>query len=143
MAVLIPTPDYGYDWTTYWRPDGQPDLDPNFATISGPRVVLEAVARRLITPRGSMLDREYGYDLRGLLQATLTTADTARIQAEIEAECLKDERVDTADVTVQLPLATGEMVITIQLSLSQQVSPFTLVFTLTADGVNIIIQGLS
>lgn len=135
--------DYGTDFSTYWTADGQPDLDPNFTPITGPRVVLEAVCRRLITPRKTMLDRDYGYDLRKLLQATLTSADVARIQAEIEAECLKDERIDAADVTVTLPLGTGELTVSINLSLVDQSTPFTLVFILTLDTIKIIMEGLS
>lgn len=138
------TTDYGVDFSTYWNKEtGQPDLDPNFVPIRGPRVVMEAVCRRLITPRKSMLDKNCGYDLRKLLQATLTSAAVARIQAEIEAECLKDERIEAADVTVQLPLATGELVIRIDLSLAEQSEPFILVFVLTTDNVKIIMQGIS
>ena len=52
----MPT-DYGSDVSTYQDPNtGVADLDPNFTIIRGPRVVIERIARKLITP-GKFVDK--------------------------------------------------------------------------------------
>jgi phage baseplate assembly protein W len=91
--------DFGSDISTYVNGD----LDPTFTVITGPRVVAEAVARRLETPRGRLPeDPNYGYDLRILLNGSFTAADLARHESAIAAEAEKDPRVERADATLSL-----------------------------------------
>ena len=61
----------------------------------------QAIARRLVTPRGGLLDDpSYGYDLRQLVGEALRPGDLATVQAEVADQCRADERVDDAAVTV-------------------------------------------
>lgn len=91
------TIDLGTDLST---PDGA-DLDPLGGTVSGARAVGQAIARRLVTPRGGLLDDpSYGYDLRQLVGEALRPGDLATVQAEVADQCRADERVDDAAVTV-------------------------------------------
>jgi len=77
------------------------DLDPYFAPVSGWRGLGQALARRLVTPRGSLLDDpSYGYDLRSRLNDSLTPADLAALGAIVTRELEADERVETATPTV-------------------------------------------
>lgn len=124
--------DYGSDVSTF------PDLDPTFALITGPRVIAEAVARRLMTPRGGGLhyDLAYGYDVRSLLNGSFSNAQIAAIGGEIEQEVLKDERVLAASVTMRFTQATGSLLITIALTAAD--GPFTLVLDVTAVSVSIL-----
>jgi len=87
--------DYGSDCTT-WAGTTQttPDLDPSFRTITGQRVVAEAVCRRLCTPRGSLPDDpNAGFDIRRLVHAKMDDQTLLQLKTAIEREAEKDERV--------------------------------------------------
>lgn len=89
--------DLGTDINT---PDAA-DLDPYFSTVSGWRCLAQALGRRLVTPRGSLIDDPaYGYDLRSRLADVITTADLAQLGGIVKREFEADERVERADVTV-------------------------------------------
>jgi hypothetical protein len=93
--------DFGSDFR------GVSDIDANWTFGSGDSsaqapnsvtVITEALARRLLTPAGSLwYDANYGYDVRELVSSTKTPEATA---ARVEAECRKDERVDSCDCTI-------------------------------------------
>lgn len=121
--------DLGTDIST---PDGL-DLDPMMRTVSGVRGLGQALARRLITPRGSLVDdASYGYDLRTRLNDSLTTADLAQLGAVVARECERDERVESASARVTL--ANGALRATITGTTSA--GPFRLVIAVsdvTAD----------
>lgn len=126
--------DYGSDLSCLT------DLTPNMAVVSGLRLVGEAIARRLQTPRGALLDDSlYGFDVTGLVNADLSTSDIANLNAGITSECLKDQRVLSAKVTsefiVQEPPSLGYLKITI--SLGTGAGPFKLV--LAANQVTVAI----
>jgi hypothetical protein len=74
------------------------------ATLSsGNRCVAEAIARRWGTPRGGLIDDpNYGYDLTDAIGDDLNKSDLAKMAHFAAAEAEKDERVDSADVTIQL-----------------------------------------
>lgn len=91
MAVL------GTDIAT---PDAA-DIDPYFAPVSGWRGLAQALGRRLVTPRGSLLeDAAYGFDLRSRLYSALTPTDLATLAGFVARELEGDERVESASVTV-------------------------------------------
>lgn len=96
-------PDFGVDIAT---PDAA-DIDPYFTTVSGWRGLGQALARRLVTPRGSLIDDDaYGYDLRSRLSDTFTAAELAQIGAIAKRELEGDERVDSATVTATFTAGT-------------------------------------
>lgn len=99
--------EYGTDLRTFLT--GAPDLDPRFAIVDSSLVVAEACARRLVTPRGSLIgDPDYGYDLREFLGARISNVTRARIVAGVEEECRKDERVEAARVvSSELPTSAN------------------------------------
>lgn len=91
--------DYGSDWSTFaLNKQGAQDLDTSFQVITGPRVVGEHIARRLLTRRG-ILDHapSVGYDIFELLNSHV--ADYV-VSAYIKQECDADERVRTATVSL-------------------------------------------
>lgn len=91
------TIDLGTDIAT---PDAL-DLDPYFTPVSGWRALGQALARRLTTPRGSLLDDpSYGYDLRSRLNDSLTPGDLGALGAVVKRELEADERVETATPTI-------------------------------------------
>lgn len=120
--------DYGQDFTL------ATDLDTTLGVSTGRLVVVEAIGRRLQTPRGRLMgDPDYGFDLAGYLNDDVTPSVIAWIQSQIEAEALKDERVVMADATVTL--ATSDVLtVTLALVLSDGDS-FDL--TITVDAVSV------
>jgi phage baseplate assembly protein W len=114
------------------------DLDATGLEVSGRTVLAQAVLRRLITPRGRLIDdANYGFDLTQFIDDDLGPADLARIRAGIEAECLKDERV--AVVTAKVTLTAGVMVVTV--NLTDSAGPFTLVVAVSAITATILSVG--
>ena len=96
--------------------------------VSGQRAVAEAIARRLQTPRGALIDsRDYGFDLRDYVNADLTRPQMAALLGSVTAECQKDERVESADVTIRF---LGETELRVTINLMTAVGPFTLVMSI-------------
>lgn len=111
--------DFGTDVSTI------PDLDPTFTLISGPQVVAQSIARRLTTPRGDLaFHPDYGIDLRMWLNEAMTPQAIAECSQSIEAECRKDERVETVKVNVEMNYTTFSM--RIKVFITTALGPFSL-----------------
>lgn len=115
--------DYGSDISVF------PDLDASFALRTGPHVVGEAVARRLITARGSLFyDPQYGFDTRMILNDAVPASRLGVIAAQIESEALKDERVQACSATLTQNVQAGTLRIQVLLTLAS--GPFQFVLTI-------------
>lgn len=117
------------------------DLDPLMIEVDGRRGLAESIARRLITPRGGLIDDPtYGYDLRYYLNNDIsgtTARDLAMIAGNIEAECLKDERVSIAPPPrATVTFAAGTM--TVAISIADAAGPFQLVLGVSSVTVAIL-----
>ena len=89
--------DFGTDWSCVM------DLDGAGRSISGITVVSQAVARRITTPRGWVIDdQNYGMNVGDYLSQGVSAQDMPRVQAEVYTEILKDERVLNVTVTAIL-----------------------------------------
>jgi hypothetical protein len=85
--------EHGYDLS------GILDVSPELREVHGREGLIEAIARRLTTPRGTLFyDRNYGHDVRQYVNAPIP--QPGLIESQVSGECLKDERVIDADVTV-------------------------------------------
>lgn len=114
--------DFGTDIAT---PDAA-DLDPYFSPVAGARGLGQALGRRLITPRGTLLDDpSYGFDVRSAINSSLTPTQTAALELSIATELVADERVETADVSVAF--APGSSRLTIRAIVQTADGPFRLV----------------
>lgn len=70
------------------------DLAPVGILISGLQVLSESLVRRLLTPRGRLLDDpDFGYELLGEINDDIDNASIATIGSNIDLEFVKDERV--------------------------------------------------
>ena len=111
---------------------GVPDLDPTFTPLDGDRNALENVARRWLTPRGSLPgddDGDFGTDVRSWIQARQSGPSRARLKLALEAEARKEERIRSCTVTVS-PVRDGLSIVgTVTLDNS---STFTLTLSVSA-----------
>lgn len=112
---------------------GQADLDASFTPISGPRAVLEHVARRLISPPGSYDDPDYGFDINTWLNASLLSQELDALTSAVRNEAQAVEGVLSATVEASLDTVTG-LVVLVQVQLADQAS-YNLVFVLGADTI--------
>jgi hypothetical protein len=96
-------------------------------------VVAERVLRRLTCPPGSFDDQTYGIDLRGYLNASLTSADLSNLQAKIRAELLKEEALDDVIATCILS-SDNQLYVELRLTLADEES-YNFAFVLSSTGI--------
>lgn len=109
------------------------DMNETGRLVSGPRMLLEAVYRRLTTPRGSLSGApNYGYDLRSLLSLEMTAVQRASIPGRIAQEVEKDERIQSCTVRIE---AFGPRSLTLSIACTTAEGPFRL--TLGVAGVTV------
>lgn len=131
---------FGSDLLTFVG--GTADLDPRFVLSGDKRIVAEACARRLMTPRGGLVGApDYGFDLREFLGARITNVTRARIVAGIEEECRKEERVERARVvSVQLP-TSADTSLRLKVAIVSTIGAFDLVLTVDRLSVEVLTNG--
>lgn len=79
------------------------DEDPGQSEVDGWPCLAQALVRRLQTPQGMCLgDPDYGYDLIGEIDDDIDLGTAQQIGAAIDAEFLKDQRVQSSSTLVQL-----------------------------------------
>ncbi len=98
------------------------------------------LARRLQTPRGSLAwDPDCGWNIRGLLNGSLTVGELQAAESAIGAECEKDERVDSANV--QLTYVSQSQLLIVKVTVTGADGPFTLI--MSVDDLTVTILRLS
>lgn len=108
------------------------DLMPDLSISTGRKAYLEAIACRLVQPRGGLFyDPSYGYDIRGLLSAGVRPRVA---EQAIATQAFADERTENAEASVELNEATREL--SIRLDLETADGPFVL----TADPADLTFQ---
>lgn len=116
------------------------DCYDDFRTLDprDPRVVLYAIARRFMTPRGTLLDDPgYGFDLRGLLHKPLTQKNIRLMQVQATGEAEKDLRVDT--VTLRLDFADSRLHVRLHVvPRDPSIAPFAGVMLVTQKLVEVV-----
>lgn len=119
------------------------DVGRSLALARGLRNLGNALARRLVTPRGGLFyDPNYGLDVRGFVNAAFTPQQLSQVQADIAAEVSKDERVEDPQVTVVSNLQTASMAITIVCELAE--GPFQFLVAVSALTVELLnVEALS
>lgn len=130
--------DYGTDVAA--SSDGL-GIDPFFSLVTGAQGVAQALARRLITPQGGLItDPTYGFDLRALVNTSLSQADILAIQSGVRTQCLYDERVDSVDVQVELDSGVATVLVSPVLVEGET---FTLTFQISLENSGLVYQGVT
>jgi hypothetical protein len=120
------------------------DLRPSFVLCSGFRNLGNAIARRLSTPAGALAaigdDPDYGYDIRGMLNAESTEDEISRIGQDIEAEIMKEDRVQSADVVSTFTWAAYDLAV--EINILTKSGPFRLILGVGTATVDVINEGI-
>jgi hypothetical protein len=125
------TVDYGTDFSC------TSDLDPGMVLVSGRLCLVQAIYRRLITPRGMLIDDpNYGTDIGAWLNDSLMPGDVARKASQLAAEVLKDERVVACATT---GVYSAE-VLTFTSQVTDGAGPFTMVLIVSDPGLVTLVQ---
>lgn len=112
---------------------GTDDLTETMREVSGNTTLVQAIYRRLTTPRGALLDDpDYGLDLRTLLSRGMTPEDLAGLPDVIAAEIRKEQRIEACEVQVQ-SRADGAIEIAVRAEVAE--GPFNLTITVTEAAV--------
>ena len=138
-----PANPWGNDMALTVGPSGQLDLEPTMRDVTGIQVLVQSLVARQTTATGSVLAvPDDCFDVRDWISKGMTTSEINQLGPQVEAELLKDERVQTVSVTAQFSLQTSTLILTELIR--SAFGPFKLVLTLTASSVSYIIssQGL-
>ncbi len=109
-------------------------------TVTGARLVAQAIYRRLITARGQLLDDpDYGLSLTHLLGVELTRGAELALASRLRNEIEKDARVESTNVQITKTVGTrGDYEFAIDVTTAE--GPFELV--LAASDVKVTILSL-
>ncbi len=109
-------------------------LDLTGGTSTGRQALSEALAKRLITEQGTLIDDpDYGFDLTAYINEAIDDRALSEISGRVGNEMLKDDRVLSCSVVVSF--IGGVLVIAA--TIVDRVGPFAL--TLTVDEVTVSI----
>lgn len=130
--------DYGTGVASLSIAGGGLDLDPYFRKITGPSVVLYAVGRRFVTPRGSLWwAPNEGLDIRQWVLEGVRLQDLPTYEQLIVTEAERDQRVLSADAR----LSFADDTLTVHLSLRLATGTFSLVLRVSAVSASLLLAG--
>lgn len=124
--------------------DMKDDLPLRWRFARGRKNLANAIARRLTTPPGALAaissdyGRDYGYDLRDLLNDDMGPTEVAAAQAAIAVACEQDDRVRSAQVTLTAQPAASSL--TVQIDLVDADGPFSLVLSVDQLSTQVILE---
>lgn len=136
VVTLNTLPQSSPDGTDFGQDiDATFDLNPFMPLIGELANLGQALLHRLSTARGSLpYDLNYGYDIRELLNETMTPAKQAQAQADVQGECRKDERVLSAAVAFHFI----NNALTLFINVMTSSGPFNFVLKVTAVTVELL-----
>lgn len=112
-------------------------LDPSFTLVGGLANLGQALLHRLQTPRGGLFyDSNYGTDIRAYCNDTITAEKIAQVAAAVQAECVKDERVEACSASVNFDFTTKTL--NIGLTGSTSSGPFQFILAVTSVTIELL-----
>lgn len=119
------------------------DCTSDFRTIgpNTPRIILQRLARRFQTPRGTYRqDTDYGLDLRGALHKGHTQRDLRLLQGQVHGEAKKETSIDrvTASLTVSGSADATSLHLRLHVvPLDPRIAPFAGIIRITKSGAEV------
>jgi hypothetical protein len=128
----VPIAPYGYGGDVWC----EADVDPRWREVSDSALVLaQHCARRLDTPSGLPDDDEWGMSLHDYINRPTTRRELYALEGSIVAELVDDDRVDTAQATVEANSDGSTLTITIRIvPVDPDVGDFTMTMSVSDTG---------
>lgn len=140
MTQPLPNLPFGTDLATITASNGVGDLDVGMAEVTGRTLLAQRLARRLTTPRGSVIDAPNDcVDIRLFMSTVSTPQGISATQGSVQNELQKDQGVLSATVAVAYSIQTSIMSITIQVQSAY--GPFSLTLAVSAVTISILVNG--
>jgi hypothetical protein len=118
------------------------DIDPFFTVVTGSTAVAQAYARRLQTVHGAWFaDLDYGFSVIERLNDTVDPRLIFEIENGMEAEAVKDPRIQSAEASVTFSERESKLTANVKLILAT--GPFDLVFEITPDNFALLTPGIT
>lgn len=115
------------------------DIAEDVREVSGVLLLAQALVRRLDCPRGALPDdANYGFALSEYLNRGSTAANLREVASKTRGELVKDDRVDTVRVTVEMTTTTQMKVRIVVVPIDSRLGPFTLTLAVTSASVLIM-----
>lgn len=119
--------------------DGIDDLDANMAEVDGFTLLTVDLACRFGTTRGGVIGApDDGFDLTELLSGEWTKQREAQTRAQIAAQALRDERVRSVAVTIDVDEDGATRTLTITISGIAADGPFSLTLAVANATVQVL-----
>jgi phage baseplate assembly protein W len=112
------------------------DISPAMTMVSGRKALGQALARRLMTPRGHLFyDPDYGTDIRDYLNDSF---NSYIVNSQIRNELMKDERV--SDVAVSSSFNADSQTLSIQIKVTDNEGDFNLTLSVSSVDYKLFIS---
>jgi hypothetical protein len=136
-ATLSQPDPYGSDWLVTFSGNGNGDVDPGGAMVSGIALLAQSLTMAQTTPQGSLIGAQSEcIDLRAIVSKGLTQAAISAIGPRCKNVILRDQRVTAVTVTPTWSLATSTLTLLEQLQ--SIYGPFSLTIGVSNVGVAMI-----
>ncbi|KYG11405.1 hypothetical protein BE21_57485 [Sorangium cellulosum] len=114
-------------------------FSPMFRRLTDERqMLIQAAIMRLSTERGTYWnDPEYGYDITEAVNDAFDSARLLALQTDVKAELEKDERIESAIVTVRTEEGNGGTVVYLDIELYPVGEDEPLRFTLSVNDLTL------
>jgi len=133
--------NYGRDVSTFHVGATRVGCAGSYAETTGRETAQQQIARRLMTPAGSLFwDPDYGFDLRQFLLAKVDARTVFKLRAGATKEILKEESVRSARVEVEVINGGTTAGQTLRITITGQLAdgPFTLVLGVSQLTVEVL-----
>jgi hypothetical protein len=102
----------------------------------------EAALRRLMTPRGGLLDDpDYGIDVRSFCSRGVAVDELRDLAGTIKLELVKDDRIETVLVGVTMPAPSTLRISILITAALPALTPFSLIFVATPETLTVEVIG--
>ena len=129
---------WGTDLALIIGPTGALDIDATSRLSSGIQTLAQSLVMRQTTPTGSLIGAENDcFDVRQWLSAGKTPSEINQLQAAVQSQLLRDQRVIMCNVQASYDLASS----TLKLieSIQSSLGPFTLTLTVSQVAVTMLV----
>lgn len=120
--------------------DGALDIDATCRETSGLHVLAQSLAARQTTAPGTFIGApDDCFDIRSWLSRGMTQAQIQQLGSQVQAQLLRDQRVQAVNVTSSYNVATSTLTLVEQVT--SGAGPFTLTLIVSQVTIQVLLNG--